>query len=116
MEIAWIGSYCPDGKPHHLIEVEQIESTGIFRCKHCTQYKALPVFTHGAAIFDSMIGYWGVEVAYVKYLNKHQSAKTTLKKIIYLSTLSLEDMGTVEYAKEVDRVMRKKTFKEEATE
>lgn len=38
----WPGSYCPNGHPHYMVEIEKITDTDIFQCRYCGAIKALP--------------------------------------------------------------------------
>lgn len=81
MGVVWIGDYCPDNQPHHLVSIHNLDGGSIFKCKHCYQHIWLPSEIKDASRLESLIGYLGAQAGYCKFLNSHRPAKIVVAKL-----------------------------------
>lgn len=79
--IEWIGDFCPDKQPHHLVATHHLYEGSLFRCTKCYKHVWLPVGYGSARELDAMIGSLGAQKGYCKYLDKHRPAKIMIAKL-----------------------------------
>ncbi len=109
--IEWIGSYCPDGKPHVLIGTHDLYGGSLFKCNNCKKHVWLPIYIKDAAKLDSLIDYFGATAGYCKYLDSNRDAKMLVAKLQDLWNMRSESkMSNIEFARIVVRVMEDKEY------
>ena len=108
--IEWIGSHCPDGQPHHLIGIHNLDGGCLFKCTGCKKHQWLPTIMTEAANLDRMIDHFGAEAGYHKFLDKHREAKMMVAKLqnLWYARQRMGDDG--EFMKLVVAVMEDKEY------
>ena len=79
--IEWIGDFCPDGSPHHLIDIHKFDGGGLFKCSNCKKHVWLPYVLRDAAELDGLIDRYGAQTGYCKYLDKNREVKCLVAKL-----------------------------------
>ena len=79
--IEWIGSFCPDNRPHYLIGRHTQSIGTIFICTNCKKSIWLPFIMSEAAKLSGLFGYIGVTKGYRKFLDRYPDARMLLAKM-----------------------------------
>jgi len=109
--IEWIGSYCPDGRPHHLVGIHNLYGGSLFKCSNCSKHVWLPICIRDAAQLDSLIDSYGTTTGYRKYLDTNRDAKVLVAKLQDLWYLRQQtDSDDKEFAGVVVKIMEDKEY------
>jgi len=81
LRIEWIGSFCPDGQPHRLIGIHNLNGGSLLKCSNCKKHVWLPAVISDATKLDSMIDHLGNTDGYCKFLDSNQEVKVMIAKL-----------------------------------
>lgn len=79
--IEWIGSLCPDGRPHYFIGVHTVGIGSLLKCSNCYKHVWIPFIMKDAAEFDVLVNRFGANTAYQKMLDKYPEQKILVGKL-----------------------------------
>jgi hypothetical protein len=82
--IEWIGDYCPDGRPHYLVDKHTFDGGSLFKCNNCSKHVWLPTYIKDARELELLINLYGANTGYCKFLDKNRNAKIIVAKLQYL--------------------------------
>ncbi len=108
--IVWIGSYCPDGSPHYLIEYSKTSFGSLFKCVYCHKVKWLPTQMSDAFKLDAMMRKYGQQEGYCHFLNFHRDAKVMVAKFQELERIKNVVDNEIEFARIADKVLNEKEY------
>ena len=106
--------YCDKNStiPHYWIKIENSYDGVLFQCKKCYNYLWLPVHQSDTIQLDHLMHQHGRDEGYCIYLN-HASRRATkihIAKLQRLYKLSSNITNSLQFAKEVDKVLSDKEY------
>lgn len=107
--IEWIGSYCPDDHPHHMVGGTLVDAGTLFRCARCHQFKWMPNRLEEAKKMGELMRTKGSSDGYLTYLNYKPVAKVLLAKMQYLQR-ERNNYNEMEFIELVVTVMEDKNY------
>ena len=108
--IEWIGSSCPDGQPHFLVDRNNFGGGIILICRNCKKSIWLPTIINEAARLDRMIDRLGTTQGYCKYLDTNRDAKMLVAKLQDLWRAKQRMENNEDFVKLVISVMEDKEY------
>ena len=110
--VKWIGSRCPDGQPHYLIDKHTFAGGSLFKCTNCLKHVWLPTYLKDATEMEMLFKRFGAQAGYCKYLDKNRDAKVVVAKMQDLWNVRQTMTNKEEFKQLVITVMKEKDYDE----
>ena len=118
--VVFPGHFCDDASlyPHHWIDVDMVASGVMFQCMKCRNYLWLPMHDNGAKELGILMRKYGSDDGYYEYLNNisRRPAKIMLAKLQRLYKLSSTVIDSLQFGKEVDKILSVKEYDKEVAD